>query len=1094
MFSQAGGFQATAGFQAPAPAMGSGFGLGGGASLGGGGGGLSLLGAQAQQQSPHKFVPLVVNEKSSNGQNLQMQIQHVAAKDGFSQEELRLNDYKTGNRGAVATGFGAALPVGGGFSAGGFAPAANPMQPVMGGFAAQQPQLGAPGLSGFGSAPAAATSPFGGGFGAAARPGAFGVATAAPTTTFGFGAPAAAPVAPTGSFFGNNATKVASPQTGFGSFSTAGFGAPAAAATSPFGQPAAAPPAFGATAFGAAPAPSAFGAVAPQPFGSVGGGFGGAGGFGAPGAFGAVKPAATGFPTSSFSLNKPATPAFPTTAFNAGSFSLGGFPAGAPAPGAVATQPAYASGPPERQPDDILEQIQRRVRERSKDTSERRVEIEEIDEAPSSGLANKVMPTYRYTPKTAARVQRAVTRSSAGPLLGSRVPQESPLSLLSPEHLMSRGKKIVISSQPSQPAQAMRPALEARPYEDDARLLAPMRDTPQRALGGPMSFAQHALGEAAPTLTKPGYVTKPPIEELRQRSAVELERVHNFEICHAFGTVRWQVADLRNVNLDNIVHIAEADIEVYPDDVDKPEEGYGLNRPATLTYLQFSCGDDDHLDGMCKAMDATLVSNDARKGVCVIAVKHFTKYSLRAKPPVHVAAADPLDAAILDGTEAEESMTLDDSRTSYSQLPFLGSDDAMANMAEASYDAENIDYNNSARDDDSPSLALHQFRSYSRLGAARHGHPAHSPALQQHLDDDVYIVHGMAGDDDAHSAFVPALPSLLPRSQRRAVADSACMEILKRVQQSKTGSKLFSTTQMTAALSKGPGVRDFSLAMGRSFRAGWGPNNQLVHVGMAVSADQGHVVSIVKVGSAAGAPAALSGPLEALLQCSTKAASPPDHAPLWKSPAIYGDRAEQLKRYNAFLSFLHQARAAYARQALSPEHHDWPASKAVDLVVAMCGQEQASIESLKKQVPLFERTEGVSPGLWECRREAVSNWLQEICLPAGTQPHALFFSPPPPSNPPPQCLTHFLLLFLCSLLISSSSASPQCQPPAGTTASISASSTSSRADRWCRPPSWPSERTCPAWPRCWRKPTATRSSRTSCARRCRCGAAWAPPS
>ena len=82
--------------------------------------GQGVAGSSSGAQTEQLFAPLVVSDKNSAGQSVNMHIQHVSAKDGFSQDELRLHDYKhtlseegreTGKEeGAADAGGGASFP------------------------------------------------------------------------------------------------------------------------------------------------------------------------------------------------------------------------------------------------------------------------------------------------------------------------------------------------------------------------------------------------------------------------------------------------------------------------------------------------------------------------------------------------------------------------------------------------------------------------------------------------------------------------------------------------------------------------------------------------------------------------------------------------------------------------------------------------------------------------------------------------------------------------------------------------------------------------------------------------------------------------
>jgi len=67
-------------------------------------------------------------------------------------------------------------------------------------------------------------------------------------------------------------------------------------------------------------------------------------------------------------------------------------------------------------------------------------------------------------------------------------------------------------------------------------------------------------------------------------SEAQLCQVDNFEIHrHGFGSIQWNgLTDLRQLDLDNIVHIDRASITLYRDG-NTPKAGTGLNKEAIIT-------------------------------------------------------------------------------------------------------------------------------------------------------------------------------------------------------------------------------------------------------------------------------------------------------------------------------------------------------------------------------------------------------------------------------------------------------------------------------------------------------------------------------
>lgn len=100
--------------------------------------------------------------------------------------------------------------------------------------------------------------------------------------------------------------------------------------------------------------------------------------------------------------------------------------------------------------------------------------------------------------------------------------------------------------------------------------------------------SQHGVDNFnAPTLTKEGYFTLPPINLLRRLPDGELAYVERFVIGREdIGEVLFiNPVDLRGLDLDSIIDIEKGKIALYPESsAKKPPPGEGLNMPALLTF------------------------------------------------------------------------------------------------------------------------------------------------------------------------------------------------------------------------------------------------------------------------------------------------------------------------------------------------------------------------------------------------------------------------------------------------------------------------------------------------------------------------------
>ncbi|KAI1292643.1 Nuclear pore complex protein Nup98-Nup96 [Halotydeus destructor] len=90
--------------------------------------------------------------------------------------------------------------------------------------------------------------------------------------------------------------------------------------------------------------------------------------------------------------------------------------------------------------------------------------------------------------------------------------------------------------------------------------------------------------------SRPDYYTIPPLETIDSYLDPETGDcfVDGFTIGRrGYGSIFWEgKINVRDLNLDEIVHIRRKEVIVYPDDENKSPEGKGLNRPAQVTLDQ----------------------------------------------------------------------------------------------------------------------------------------------------------------------------------------------------------------------------------------------------------------------------------------------------------------------------------------------------------------------------------------------------------------------------------------------------------------------------------------------------------------------------
>jgi len=152
-----------------------------------------------------------------------------------------------------------------------------------------------------------------------------------------------------------------------------------------------------------------------------------------------------------------------------------------------------------------------------------------------------------------------------------------------------------------------------------------------------------------PILTREGYSLEPSMKQLAAMAMDDpqsLKQVANFTVRkQGVGSVTWlETVDVRNLDLDAIVALAQGSIDVYPDETTKPPVGNGLNRPAVITMLNIFKLDkatglptkdpelvekySKKLKAVCASQSARFISYDGEKGVWKFETEHFSRYGL----------------------------------------------------------------------------------------------------------------------------------------------------------------------------------------------------------------------------------------------------------------------------------------------------------------------------------------------------------------------------------------------------------------------------------------------------------------------------------
>ncbi|CAF0852273.1 unnamed protein product [Brachionus calyciflorus] len=151
-------------------------------------------------------------------------------------------------------------------------------------------------------------------------------------------------------------------------------------------------------------------------------------------------------------------------------------------------------------------------------------------------------------------------------------------------------------------------------------------------------------------LERPGYFTIPSLSELANMVDAKTGDciVDNFAIGRVdYGCITYPgLTNLKNMNLDEIIHIRRKEVHVYPDDTKKPAVGQGLNKPAEVTLHRIwpsdkqtrmpitdpnriiNMGYNKKIEKATIEMGAQFIDYDPVTGSWTFKVKHFSKYGL----------------------------------------------------------------------------------------------------------------------------------------------------------------------------------------------------------------------------------------------------------------------------------------------------------------------------------------------------------------------------------------------------------------------------------------------------------------------------------
>jgi nuclear pore complex protein Nup98-Nup96 len=1037
-------------------------------------------------------------------------------------EELRLEDYRRGNKGGSApSAFGSSSTVGGSP----FGVSAGPATGMFGGTSfGVAPSTSVGGFGGFGSTAAPAT---GGNIFGSTQPT---LGATAGTQGFSFGGTTASP-----SGFNAGATATAQPSFGLGAQPAFGTQSSSFGAQSAFGTQQPQPqqqqqqPAFGSatSSFGGfgKPAPS-FGSLAPttQPtpsnisFGGFGSSPGGAAaGLGATGA---------GFGFGSSAATKPSFEV-PSTGFGAGSAGFGGglstplvastsgFGADASKMGMTSssgfggfgtastsslgvqsglfTQQMGMQGmpmAPVMQPSGAVatlgidQKIELLMKKKDELNEAPATPLKAEEEAPRAfagfGMGKSPAGTLRGTPMSSTRLlprgiklKHAADKSSSmintlHSMLGNQ--SSTSYDLRSPAASATfsgiKGAKMLVIPplfSPSQHIEDLPPPPMHTPHRDESWDRASKEDgkyqtseatgltpvvgtTPtlsrNRASAAMSTFdgiPPHSASKDAclqspidrdddmfyPKLERAGYFTSPDISILQKMSRSELSQVRNFTVFRPnIGKIEWEGnTDIRGLDLDQIVKIERKEVFVY-EYIDAPDQGKGLNKPATITFYNVlpnpPISEEKRqqyvirLRDFCERNDAAFLSYDAETGQWSFAVKHFSRYGLDDDDNDNAVGAQPYEEPkkssdkmqiVATSTPNGAFATAAVQVSGFKRLKTILLRPELVPGPDIS--AEAI----TARQKQDSEAECSTMSIFSPISRDRKPFSSSQSLEWSGLDGVEYshvgdVSHYSAMDTpfayaDTASTVPPSRTSVWTPSfflPKESAVIAALLEVKSKLASDRgmnaDAPLSFSKVVFSRPVAK-EGMKDPFVNMGRSFRVGWSRDGRIVHPGKLFCAPRDdsfascHRIAVEKVNSCGWARSHWPdhGSLSKLDQVMR---SIRHHAEIvqgskqslcghWSLPCARSASTEMYLRYVSMLKAMAQS---VEDPAFSHDHPDKTLHQVLLLVDAVEGQETCEPKNPVDLMPgIGDRA---SPEQSERRRNALSTWFEQATAHEGS--------------------------------------------------------------------------------------------------------------
>ncbi|KAF8080371.1 hypothetical protein N665_0951s0008 [Sinapis alba] len=350
--------------------------------------------------------------------------------------------------------------------------------------------------------------------------------------------------------------------------------------------------------------------------------------------------------------------------------------------------------------------------------------------------------------------------------------------------------------------------------------------------------------DSLPSFNSPDYFLKPSMNELVQ---LEIEspgfcsRVPDFTVGRiGYGFIKFLgTTDVRNLDLDHIVKFQRHEVVVYDDESSKPAVGEGLNKAAEVTLIvnipNLACDHDvsDRLRQSAERQGATFISFDPEKGLWKFLVPHFSRFGLSDDEAEDIAMDDAPNHVGLNGdmVVADHQMETSEPELSHSLPAHLGLDPGkMKEMRMLMFPNEDLDESEDLGDQ--TSFPMTSLTKRNARASQRCSHQdSTTPVVRK---TPLALLEYNPGNDKSSPG------SILMVQKNKNLA----------VRKSKIGGfelDISHETPVTDNYSRN--VVDAALFMGRSFRAGWGPNGVLLHTGKPIGSSSSRRVlsSVVNV-------------------------------------------------------------------------------------------------------------------------------------------------------------------------------------------------------------------------------------------------------